>query len=233
MKPPERERGPGLALNFETPGLASDLEWALQSSQADAALAAEALLHAFYQPVYFITCTLGGSEEAQQNLLRAVFVSALHSRYRYRSGMDARSWFYAALVQAIPAAQRQAWPPLAVTLMAFSGLKTGRIAHLLKVPEQKVRYLLAELERRPQAALEEAGWQVDAGFAAQLDEGWRRALQARCPAAPISDESFERLAEELAGLAERQGATRRRLLTVRELALVGLAIAAVLGLLLL
>jgi hypothetical protein len=226
------ERGPRLDVSFETPGLAPDLEWVLQSSQANHSLVAEALLHTFYKPVVQIVQALEPSPPAQEILIRKAFSAALHQRYRFRSGTDVSTWFYSAALQAFPAsARRDAWPPMAIALQAFSGLQAGKIANLLETPFQDVFTVLDRLDQQPVETLQQAGWPVEEPLAGELRHDWRSALAGRYPPPDVDDDDLEHLADEIAAQAERQGFFNRRIVTLRELALVGLAIVAIVGLL--
>lgn len=232
MIDPDRERGPSLNLSFETPGLASDLEWTLQSSQVEAPVVVEALLHTFYSPIAQITQALEPDPAARERLARQVFSAGVQNRYRFRSGMDVSTWFYQAALQAFPRPARQdGWPPLAIVLHAFSGLPAEAIAAVLETPPEVIAALLEQWAQQPVETLRQAGWEVDEVFAIDLERDGRAALSARYP--PPGDKvDLEALADAIAAQAERQGFALHRLLTLREVFWVGLLILAVAGLIL-
>ncbi len=233
MIDPDRERGPHLDLTFGTTNLGSDLEWVLQSSQVDTALVAEALLHFFYVPVVQIAHALEPGTEGETPFIVQVFVAALHQRYRFRSGMDATNWFYSVVVGCLPRTARQeAWPPLVAVLYAFTDLAPGQIAQLFKAQPRHVKSFLHQLEQSPVETLQQAGWNIDDDFARALQASWRGAFAQRFPAPTVDDDDMERLAGEVAQQAEQQGFLHNRLLTVRELVMIGLAILTVIGILL-
>ncbi len=233
MIDPDRERGPSLNLSFETPGLASDLEWALQSSQVEAPVVLEALLHTFYPPIFQITQALEPDPIARERLARQAFVAGTQNRYRFRSGMDVTAWFYQAALLAFPRpARREAWPPLAITLHAFGRLSTKTIASVLDVPPEVIAALLEQADQQPTETLRQAGWEIDEAFAADLERDWRAALSARYPPPAAGQVDLEALADALAVQAERQGFRLGRWLTLREVVWVGLLILAVAGLIL-
>ncbi len=234
MNDPEFERGPKLNLSFEAADHSADLEWVLQSGDADAALAAEALLATFYPAVHQLTLALRISDEEQAIFIQNAFVSALNNRYRFRSGLDIQQWFYSSVVETLPRdVRRKYWLPMAVVLRAFTSLKTGQIASALRAPVRQVKTRLAALDRRPIQGLEEAGWTIEPDLVAEIERvSWRRALRLHFPPRQLSEEELQHLAQEIAPNAELRVNWQRRLHTVIEIALIGLAILLAAGLLL-
>ncbi len=218
---------------LDSPDLAPDLEWVLLSDQADTALVLEALLNAFYKPVWQIARALEPSTQQEAPFVRQAFVRAVNSRYRYRMGMDIAQWFYGAALETLPASiRRSAWPPLVVVLHVFAGLKATQIAELLKIPAKKVAGLIKTLERAPAATLERLGWEVDDAFAERLNAAWRTALLERFPSPDTNEAQLEILAGEIASQAEQYRRRQKRFLAIGELLLVGLVILLVAGLIL-
>lgn len=231
---PEFERGPKLNLSFEAADQTADLEWVLQSSDVDSALAAEALLATFYPAVHQLTLALRIPDEEQPIFIQKAFVSALKNRYRFRSGMDIQQWFYSAIVETLPRdVRRNYWLPMAVVLRTFSSLRIGQIASALHVPSRQVKARLVTLDRHPIQGLEEAGWTIEPDLAAEIERvSWRRALRLRFPPQQLSEDELLHLAEEIAPNAEMRVNRQRRLHTVIEIAVIGLAILLAAGLLL-
>lgn len=230
---PNRHSPNGRLTLFDSSDLSPDLEWILQSSQADTALVIEALLTTFYAPIWQIAQALEPATQNEAPFVRQAFIHAAHNRYRYRNGIDTAQWFYAAALESIPAAvRRSAWPPIAVVLYAFTDLQTAQIARVLKIPHPRLKTQLETLEKSPVATLKRLGWKVDDGFANQLRLSWRAAFQQRFPAPHTSEMQIEALAGELAQQAEQHRRFQRWRLATGELLLVGLAILLVAALIL-
>jgi hypothetical protein len=213
--------------------LSPDLEWILQSSQADIALVIEVLLTTYYAPIWQIAQALEPSTQRDVPFVRQAFIHAANNRYRFRNGMDTAQWFYTAALESLPASvRRNAWPPIAVVLYAFTDLQTTQIARVLKISHPKLKKQLDALERNPAAALQRLGWEVDHAFAAQLKTSWRSAFQQRFPAPDTGEMQIEALAGELAQQAERRRRFQSWRLAAGELLLIGLAILLVAALIL-
>ncbi len=84
----------GEAMFESIPELASDLDWMLQSGQASRAMLAEALIEAYYVPVYRLGLGILEDSEAASMVTQETFVAALLNIYRYHEKDGVTVWLF-------------------------------------------------------------------------------------------------------------------------------------------
>ena len=101
------------------PELSPDLEWMLQSGQANLPMLAEALIREYYAPVYRLSLSLLDNPDAAQQATLKAFNAALMHVYRYRSETGVDLWVYQFVLEICRKANR--WLNLRRTLRAALG----------------------------------------------------------------------------------------------------------------
>ena len=88
------------------PELSPDLEWMLQSGQANLPMLAEALIKEYYAPVYRLALSLLDNPQAAQQATLKAFSAALMQVYRYRSETGVDLWVYRFVLEVCRKAER-------------------------------------------------------------------------------------------------------------------------------
>ena len=218
-------------LGIGSPDLSADLEWLLQSGQADRALVAEGLLHAYYAQVYRLCLVLENDPLRRDELLIHTFARAVQQAYRYRAKTDIPTWFFSFLFQELPKStlqERRA--DLPVLLFALADLDPQQIADALNRDASRVKSRLDKLEKEPQTMLTKAGLPAEITNDVKTGPSWRQALQQRYTAPVLEDEQLEALAGKVVEQAEKRTTVRRRWVLLQELVLLGLVALGVAGL---
>ncbi|HEX7974961.1 MAG TPA: LysM peptidoglycan-binding domain-containing protein, partial [Anaerolineales bacterium] len=89
------------------PELSSDLDWMLQSGQADPAMLAEALVKEHYVQIYRLASSILNNPQAASLATKDALTAALLNVYRYRGEMGVNVWLYGITLDAIRGVQRR------------------------------------------------------------------------------------------------------------------------------
>jgi len=114
------------------PELSPDLEWMLQSGQANLPMLAEALIKEYYIPVYRVALSMLDNLDAAQQATLNAFNTALMHVYRYRSETGVDLWVYGFVLEICRKADR--WLNLKRTLRATLGRKARPTDYGISTP---------------------------------------------------------------------------------------------------
>ena len=114
------------------PELSRDLEWMLQSGQANLPMLAEALIKEYYAPVYRLSLSLLDNPDAAQQATLKAFNAALMHVYRYRSETGVDLWVYQFVLEICRKANR--WLNLRRTLRAALGWRARLTDYGISTP---------------------------------------------------------------------------------------------------
>jgi len=90
------------------PELSSDLEWMLQSGQANSEMLAEALIEKYAALVSRLALAYFEDPDLAQQAVPEVFTAALLNTYRYRNQLGIQTWFFSVLAQVFTGRTRRA-----------------------------------------------------------------------------------------------------------------------------
>jgi DNA-directed RNA polymerase specialized sigma24 family protein len=239
------------------PAPISEAEKLLRSGQADRELLAKALLQEHFAPVYRLAHAMLDEPEAARQAVVQAFAAALQNTRRYHPDHGIESWLYPFVLAAIhrlQSAQKQPRPAAAepkpfdkaVSQVVDSlGSRERLLLVLLYVldwmPLQAARLLHVSQSavHAQQEIFRQAFWRALAGSRtgteaqkAALDERVVAFLKARCPALKPSQDELEALAAEILAQTGIEKPARWRLALPITLAIAGIAVLAVSGLVL-
>lgn len=233
-----------------SPELSSDLEWLLQNGKTGRAELASFLASEYYSDAVRLSwAILGDLEQARQSVEQA-FTAALVNQYRFRFGLNARTWLFRFVIQA-------------AGKMVRTPVGSGDMKSVSQpAPGDSLNDFLRSLDEREQWAIYVSvllGWEaaetaeltgVDAGRVERLagrfrQEAWRpspesqaaqaapaleRALIERFPRLPLSEGERLAFSARLENAAEKQVAHNMKIVRLRETFIMAVGVALVAGL---
>lgn len=91
------------------PEYASDLDWMLQSGQADPAMLAEALIEVYFSDLLRLSEAFLGDEVVAREAVRGTLITALVNGFRYRESDGVRRWVYRLAIRELRNALYWTW----------------------------------------------------------------------------------------------------------------------------